>query len=64
MRRGTGNASDHIRDRYKLEIALHTLNDLLDFKLDASKPVAEMVRMKMKIRKAFDDMKKLEAPTT
>lgn len=40
------------------------MNDLLEFKLDPNKPAAEMVRMKMKIRKAFDDIRKLESNGT
>jgi len=60
MTRGGQNIGAMNRERRAREIAVHTLNELLDFRLDPNKPVAEMVRMKMKIRKTLDDIRKLD----
>lgn len=62
--RVTKTDATNLRLSRQLDIATTTMNDLLEFKLDPNKPAAEMVRMKMKIRKAFDDIRKLESNGT
>lgn len=60
-----GKVSDIvIRLSKQLDIATSALNEVMNFRFDPNKPVADRVRLKAKVQKALDDIRKLESNGT